>query len=156
MPPSYLHCTVGTDDVAVQHRHMVKDFAVNYLKKLLRKAQVRKHAKLVLDGQEFCITVKTNGQNLALMLWIGTWRNRVPVMSTGVCIDPLAGKSLWHKLHTGEMMQGELAPQAPSDPWIVDRLEIGAVANPWVTLWTGDFSRCAAWAWAEMNQKARK
>ncbi|ALA55226.1 hypothetical protein CAY60_021285 [Shouchella clausii] len=54
---------------------------------------------------------------------------------------------LWETLHSSATVP--LATQAtnPADgPFIVDRLEIGAMTNMDILKWTGDFSRCMGWA----------
>ena len=37
----------------------------------------------------------------------------------------------------------------PRTPWQADRIEAGALLHPDAIGWTGDFSRCLAWAWSE-------
>ncbi|WP_059049075.1 hypothetical protein [Paenibacillus senegalimassiliensis] len=55
--------------------------------------------------------------------------------------------SLWRMMH--ETFNGPLATKAKRPaplPYVVDRIEVGASIHLDALQWTGDFSRCFAWA----------
>ncbi|GIO39285.1 hypothetical protein J41TS12_41460 [Paenibacillus antibioticophila] len=68
-----------------------------------------------------------------------------PILTTACSKDD--DGSLWRMMH--ETFSGPLATKATSPaplPYVVDRIEVGASIHLDALKWTGDFSRCFAWA----------
>lgn len=73
------------------------------------------------------------------------FKNEIPIITIGITnSDPL--NFLWKELHKSAYMPLKTKIDKPVEqPYIADRLEVGAVEYLDAMEWTGDFSKCLGW-----------
>lgn len=155
MTPRYLtHVTLTSGHERISPRSEVGDDLVAALQPVLRRALAGDHAPV--PGQPgYTMTGGVHGRCCMVTLW-GVVRDtvgpeRVPVMHVGVAAHSRCGAHLWRRLHEREDLPTSTDPErCPPEPWCADLLDVGAGLLPAALEWTGDWSRCVAWAWLEM------
>ncbi|AXQ96129.1 hypothetical protein LV780_20605 (plasmid) [Cereibacter azotoformans] len=153
MISSLHHVTLMTGHTAQPLRSMVTEDVVTVCQKLLTAALAGRYPVLPFDNGKWTLSAAAQGQNLVATLWASS-RHPLPILTTGVALDPGSARNLWRALHDTSLLPLVTDPgQPPEPPWIADRIE---PAFPFeAALWTGDFSRCLAWAWTD-EMRGRK
>jgi hypothetical protein len=143
------HVTLNSGHALRQDRSDITEDAVAALSTTLDG--ILQGAHLTVPGfPGYVVNGSHHGHDLIATLWRGPVERRVPILTTATALKSRSARQLWELLHDQStvplMTQRERPPAAP---WVADRLEIGAAGDPDALLWTGDFSRCLAWTWAE-------
>lgn len=158
--PRYVHhVTLTTGDVRYSPRDEVRDDIVAGLRPLIGRALTGKHTPVPTpDGAGFTLTGGVLRDCCAITLWapdpsMDATPSHVPVLTVGVAPHGRCGARLWRMLHEGATTLVRTSPdERPPAPWCADRIEVGAALYPDAMHWTGDLSRCLAWAWIEMRE----
>ena len=86
------------------------------------------------------------GRCLVVTLWHAATQL---ILTTGVAAHSRCGARLWPMLHQPQYELATDAATVPAEPWCADRIEPAALLHREALEWTGDWSRCIAWAWIE-------
>ncbi|MNW48698.1 hypothetical protein D3C74_260750 [compost metagenome] len=133
------HVTLNTGHARKTYSHEVDKRIYFILKNILKDAMGSQGAK-IFDNYTVKITKVGEG---AVSTLFGS--SGAPILTTACSKDD--DGSLWRMLHS--TFNGQLATKEDkptSTPYIADRLEVGSVLHMDALKWTGDFSRCFAWA----------
>lgn len=156
------HVTLQTAHVARQYRGDVSDDAVRVVSAMLDEMLSGRQPD-VPGFPDFWLSGTQEGHTLVATIWTGMRADgRIPVLTSMTCLKSRAGPGAWRAIHDGATLPYNTDPtNPPSAPWTADRLEIGyfdiaaaAMARGERGLWTGDFARCLAWAWAERRKRS--
>lgn len=146
------HVTLNSGHVAHQRRSRVGDDAIAALQDTLDG--VLQGAHMPIPGHDgYVVNGSHHGHDLIATVWRGPWDARVPILTTGTALKSRSAPGLWRL-----MIDQSTVPLAadrsnpPQTPWQADRVEIGALMNEDALRWTGDFSRCLAWAWHDYRK----
>ncbi|SKA31126.1 hypothetical protein [Consotaella salsifontis] len=143
----FSHVTLDTGHRARQPREAVADTVIEMMRPILDSALTGgKPAVPGCEGYHLASSHATRNTMLATLYH----DDGTPILTTAVCLKSRDGPKLWRMLHERPLATRPDDP--PPAPWIADRLEPGAMAHPDALAWTGDFSRCLAWAWAEYDR----
>lgn len=142
------HVTLNTGHGVRQHRSAISAAAIEALSDTLDG--ILQGGRMPVPGcGDYLVNGSHYGYDLIATVWRGPWDQRVPILTTATALRSRSAGSLWRLLH--EQSTTPLATAAgacPAAPWQADRVEAGAVLHPDALRWTGDFSRCLAWAWS--------
>jgi len=143
------HITLTTGHTTRQRREAVTDAAIFAVMDILDGAL--QGGIMAIPGRPgYLFSAAHVGRGLVSTIWRCPVEERVPVLTMGTVIHSRGAAPLWRMLHEDSSLPVATDPQAPPRaPWQADRLEIGALEWPEAMSWTGDFSRCLAWAWLE-------
>lgn len=153
------HVTLQSGHVARQFRRDVSDAAIDAVSALLDSLLTG--GKPAVPGQpDFWIDGAHQGRVLTVTLWTGMRDDGDPILSTVTCLKSRSSPHAWRLLHDTANIPYVTDPDNPPPaPWTADRLEAGylamaqgAIQRGESSLWTGDFTRCLAWAWMEYCQ----
>lgn len=143
------HVTLNSGHVAKQSRSDIMEEAIAALADTLDGMLQGNHVD-VPGFPGYIVNGSHSGHDLIATVWRGPWDKRVPVVTMAVALRSRSAASLWKLLHdksTVALVTSRENP--PAAPWLADRIEVGAAIHHDALAWTGDFSRCLAWAWAE-------
>lgn len=72
------------------------------------------------------------------------------ILTTGIALKSRSAARLWEELLL--VTPDDIpAPSQPPVPWIADALHPEAIKHIRALSWTGDYSRCIGWTWADMQ-----
>lgn len=74
-----------------------------------------------------------------------------PIVTLGVAPTSIAGADLWPRIVPGGGEEQLPRPSAPPVPWCVAKLQPTALLWSEAVSWLGDFERCIAWAWVDVD-----
>lgn len=150
-----LHVTLQTGHTRKSPRSEVADEVVEMLRPLLERAL--RGERVPIPGQPG-YTMTGGAQGRCCMVTVsGQVRDTarpepVPVVSIGVAAHSRCGAYLWRLLHERADLRYATDPgRVPPEPWVADRIDVGAALLPEAMHWTGDLSRCLAWTWIELR-----
>ncbi len=141
------HITLTTGDVRRSPRTEVGDDALAIIRPLLFLA-IDTHERVPLPHPPGYSISATAGKSTCLVTLWGAQSETalpqsVPLLTTGIAAaDGDKSAQLWR------MLGGVASP--PPAPWCADRIEF-PLAHMEAYRWTGDYSRCVAWAWLERS-----
>jgi hypothetical protein len=143
------HVTLNSGHGTKQFRADISDEALAVLAVTLDG--ILQGARMDVPGcPGYLISGTHSGHDLITTIWRGPWDERVPVMTMATALRSRSAPALWELMH--DQATAPLATRRdkpPAAPWQADRIEAGALLYQDAMDWTGDFSRCLAWAWAE-------
>lgn len=147
------HITLTTGQVRHSPRGEVSEEVVAQLRALLPRALAGEHVPLPAPGPGYTITGGVHGRCCAVTIWHAIAADHhVPLLTTGIAPHSRCGTRLWQHLHdTAATPLQTRRDHVPPEPWCADRIEVGVVLDPEAMHWTGDYSRCIAWAWIELR-----
>lgn len=143
------HITITTGHTVRQYCNDVTDETVARLQSMLDIA-LQSSAPTAVPGVEGATITATAPTAKTLLATV--WIVQMPIITVGVALKSRGGAELWRMMvesATTPVAPRISAGQQPPAPWIADRIEAGAAQHASTLSWTGDFSRCLAWAWAE-------
>ena len=161
--PYFLHLTLQTGHTRKSERSEVWPETVELLRPVLERALGGERVPLPrFPG--YSITATKHRRCLLVTLWGQAGETArpepVPILTVGVALHSRCGAYLWRTLHKDALTPLATAPEAvPPEPWVADRIELGAALHLPAMEWTGDFSRSVAWTWYAMrmrNEEGRK
>jgi hypothetical protein len=149
------HITLNTGHAVKQHRSSVSDGAVTSVSELFDG--VLRGARLPVPGfNSYLFNATHSGRDLIITVWRGPWERRAPIVTIAVGLRSRSAPQLWRIMHGQSTVPLKTKlDELPRVPWVADRLEFGAAMNTDALEWTGDFSRCVAWAWMEYTEARR-
>lgn len=109
-------------------------------------------ADLAPDIAAYQLTATAQGRCLVATIWHG----HDPVCTVAIARHGRCGSHLWRLMHEPApgvaplVTDGAMQPQAP---WCAVRLEAGITRHLDAAQWLGDYERCLAWAWIEIDQE---
>lgn len=143
------HVTLNSGHALKQPRSAVGDDAIAALADMLDAVLAGGHPE-VPGFKGYVVNGNYSGHDLISTLWAAPWSNRVPILTTAISLKSRSSPALWRMMHEQSTVALRTeADKPPAAPWLADRLEAGAVLHADALAWSGDFSRCLAWAWAE-------
>lgn len=150
------HITLNSGHVRHQTRADIGEQAIDALSETLDG--ILQGARLPVPGfDNYLINGSHHGYDLIATIWRGPWESRAPILTTATALKSRSAPALWRLMHdqaTTPLVTTRDNP--PRAPWLADRLEIGALVNRDAMSWTGDFSRCIAWAWHNYRKSDRR
>lgn len=143
------HVTLNTGHVARQERAAISDGAIAALADTLDG--ILQGAHVPVPGCEgYLINGSHHAHDLIATVWRGPWERRIPIITMATALKSRSSPALWRMMHDQSTVPlATRADAPPPAPWQADRIEAPAMAHPDALEWTGDLSRCLAWAWAE-------
>lgn len=146
------HVTLNTGHGARQYRRDVGEAAIAALSDTLDG--VLQGAHLPVPGQpDYLLNGRHSGHDLIATVWRVPWDKRAPILTCGTALKSRSASALWRMLHERPSLPLVTDPtRPPSAPWQADRIEAGALLDASPMTWTGDFSRCLAWAWHDYRE----
>jgi hypothetical protein len=148
------HVTLNSGHVAKQERSNISEEAIAALADTLDG--ILQGAHLQIPGVDnYLVNASHHGHDLIATVWRGPWDRRAPIVTTATALKSRSAKSLWELMHDQSTVPLRTdRGRPPTTPWQADRIEVGASLHPDALSWTGDFSRCLAWSWAEYRGMA--
>lgn len=156
-----LHVTLTTGHRRRSLRSEVRDEVLAVLRPLLERALAGEYVAVPGVGTGYTMRGARYGRCCTVTVYAPQGETArpqpVPVLTIGVAGHSRCGARLWRSLHeSAAIVPTVTSPdQTPPEPWVADRLEIGAVQHLEAMHWTGDWSRCMAWTWLEMLDDER-
>jgi hypothetical protein len=143
--PNYIHhLTLNTGHVAHQYRVMVSDEAVAAVSDVL-DAALQGGRPGIPGCAGYHLRASHQGRNLVATVTAGDGPDAPAILITGVCLKSRDAPGMWSKVM-------QRAGQHPPVPFCVDLLPSAADHHLDAMAWTGDWSRCLAWAWLEYDR----
>lgn len=151
------HVTLNTGDIRRSPRSEVANDVVARLRPLVERALTGEH--VAVPGEAgYTMTGVEQAHCCLVTLWApspmgGTaGPDLIPVLTLGIAARSRCGAYLWRKMHERQDLTYATDPdRTPPEPWLAERLDVGAAHHADAMEWTGDFARCAAWTWLEMR-----
>ncbi|NBN62760.1 hypothetical protein [Pannonibacter tanglangensis] len=148
----FTHITLNNGHTAKQPRSEISDQVVVLLHELFDSILQGGHPQLFNDPR-YLLSGTHAGSNLIVTLWRGPWDTRVPILTMGTALKSRSSRRLWEAMHADTKTKLATDPATPPPvPWQADRIEVSAFAAIDAMQWSGDMSRCIAWAWAEYSR----
>lgn len=143
------HVTLNSGHVARQPRSSISDEAIAALADTLDG--ILQGGRMPVPGRDgYLINGSHHGTDLIVTVWRGPWERRKPIITMATALKSRSAPSLWRLMHDQSTVQLKTnAATVPPAPWQADRIEGTAFLAHDALEWTGDLSRCLAWAWAE-------
>ncbi|MFB2530735.1 hypothetical protein ACEYYA_01040 [Paracoccus sp. p3-h83] len=141
----FRHITCNTGRSVNQYRTDISDVAISRLSDALDIILTGGTAQIV-DG--YTLTGTHAGTCLIATLWAVD----DPILTMAVALRQRGSDRLWEAIHRGQSNLPTFGRPPPRAPWIADRVEPTASRYPDALQWTGDLSRCLAWAWHEYRR----
>jgi len=148
------HVTLTTGHVRDSCRHEISDEALAACRDLLRQILAAEGALAKIPGVgDYHLSGTAAAACLVCTVWSGA--PSVCIATIWVAAHSRCGARLWRELHRwGETPVVTDPTCCPPEPWIAVALDTGIVQHPEAAHWLGDFERCLAWAWVEMEKSS--
>ena len=150
------YVTLSTGHARRTARSEVSDHVVAQMRPLLVRALAGEYAPLPGIARGYTMRGARYGRCCTVTLYAPASESArprlVPMLTIGVAEHSRCGARLWRYLHeTATGLVPVTSPdRTPPEPWVADRIEIGAALHVDAMHWTGDWSHCVAWTWLEM------
>lgn len=146
------HVTLNSGHTIRQRRADIDNEAIAAVSEVLDG--ILQGAHLPVPGfPDYLINGSHHEHDLIATIWRAPWEKRAPIVTMATALRSRSSPALWRLMHHKPTARLETdANTPPSAPWQADRVEIGAELFPDALAWTGDFSRCLAWAWSEYRK----
>lgn len=140
------HITVNSGHVRQSPRSEVEDHIVEMLIPLLRRALQGERVD-VPGAESHTMSGGVDEDCCAVTLWAELRQHGpAPLLTTYIAAaDGPAADRLWSRLRSD-------LPQ-PTAPWLADELRAPAMIDLAALAWTGDWTRCVAWAWLQIVEE---
>lgn len=148
------HVTLQTGHMRKSLRSEVDSELMNQLNEIFEKSVDKPTTLEFNPTYSVRSTAATEGYFITLK---GNKKGKqIPILTLGVSLDSYVPWDLLHDPNTLSLPIKTKREDKPPLPYLADRLEVGAAYFYEALSWTGDFSRCMAWAALEGNRSTKK
>lgn len=141
------HITLTTGHVRDSFAGEVSPAAVDVCKDLIRQMNACKRPRIP-GFESFSVSGVSHGRCFVATVWSGN----EPIVTIGIATHSRCGAEVWRALHKSTTMPcATNVDSCPSEPWCAARLEPLFLWYPDAMQWVGDFERCLAWAFVEIQ-----
>ena len=137
------HITYNTNHRRDSSPSEIHKETLNFFESKFQEAQ--KHGAELLDDTILKLTIESDRTYAATLFS----KNNLPIFTTCGTKNPKKVKYVWDNLRkVNDSMIGatKITPLPSKAPFCVDLILPPMIDNMGVTSWTGDFSKCLAWA----------
>lgn len=149
-----IHITLTTGHTRESPRSEVGDQVLPVVQDLLYRALVGE--RVPVPGVPQLCTMRASAADSALLITVYTEGGQsVPIVTFGIACHERDSRPLWEMLHDSAAHTPIKTnrEKPPSAPWCAARIEVGSAIHQQPMDWVGDFERCIAWGWMEMQEE---